>query len=60
MKYGYFKGKQQQEYIEQLVDKSLIEEISEDEAIGEEIDSFPPLTQQMMDEVGYFICTCYS
>lgn len=44
-------GKQQQEYIEQLVDKSLIEEISEDEAIGEEIDSFPPLTQQMMDEV---------
>lgn len=32
------------------MDKSLIEEVSEDEAIGEELDSFPPLTQHMMDE----------
>ena len=47
----YVQGKQQQECKEKLVDKSLAEEVSEDEAIGEELDSFPPLTAQMMDEV---------
>jgi len=44
-------SKQHHESLEKLVDKSIAEEVSEDEAIGEELDSFPPLTQQMMDEV---------
>lgn len=44
-------SKQHQESFEKLVDKSIIEEVSEDEAIGDEIDSFPQLTLQMADEV---------
>ena len=46
-----FQSKQHQESFEKLVDKSIIEEVSEDEAIGDEIDSFPELTLQMADEV---------
>ncbi|KAL5261127.1 hypothetical protein ACHWQZ_G006985 [Mnemiopsis leidyi] len=44
-------GKQHHDSLNKLVDKSICEEVSEDEAIGDELDSFPPLTQQMMDEV---------
>ena len=46
-----FQSKEHHESLDKLVDKSIAEEVSEDEAIGDELDSFPLLTQQMMDEV---------
>jgi len=49
-------SKQHHETLEKLVDKTITEEVSEDEAIGDELDSFPPLTQQMMDEVEKALC----
>eukprot|EP00116_Pleurobrachia_bachei_P002546 sb/3462808/ len=43
------KVKEGHDLVDQKVDKSLLQdEISEDEAIGDEIDTFPPLTEEMM------------
>ena len=45
------KGKNRHELLDKLIDKKISGEFSEDEALGEDIDSFPPLTDEMMIEV---------
>ena len=44
-------GLKRHDSLEKLVDKGLLGDVSEDEAIGEELDSFPTLTEEMMEEV---------
>lgn len=44
-------GLKHHESLDKLVEKDLSGDVSEDEAIGDELDSFPPLTEDMMEEV---------